>query len=159
MAEHLATVTASAEEPAEFLRFIGELRECTAQGQSVAWSLSSLGGIDPSLLYHLWPPGQSGPADSRGQWRSAHHFGMCYYRRGPGFVLVHDERPAGRGETLIDQPADLDLFDRLREPGPVSPDEPGAARLRELRLILEIDGLAIALPYRERRLAMPTSVL
>lgn len=153
-------VMTSTDDPTGFLGFIADLRDRTSVAEPVAWNASSWNGVDPKPLHHLCPPTGPSPADPVGRWRTEHRFGLCYYRRGPGFVIVYDRRAAAScPESLLDDPVELALFDRLSSPGAIAHDEPGASRLHELNLLLEVGGLAVALPYRERRLAMPTSVL
>jgi hypothetical protein len=89
-----------------------------------------------------------------------HRFGLLYYRRGPGFVIVYDGRPIRLAdEILLDEPAEVRLFERLLEPGPLDRDDPAARRLRAAKLLLEADGMAVTLPYREGRIALPLDVM
>jgi Family of unknown function (DUF5825) len=138
------------------LTFVASLRDHTARGEQVAWRLDAIGDLDPDLLCHLVPP--SGPCSPGmlARWHKAYRFGLLYFRRGPGFVVVYDGRPiSAADEILLDEPEEVQLFERLREPAPLGRSHPAAQRLRAAKLLLETSGLAVALPYRESRIALP----
>ncbi|GAA1949572.1 DUF5825 family protein [Kitasatospora viridis] len=139
------------------LGFVADLRDRTARGERVDWQLEALGlAPDPELLCHLAPPAP----DQAPRWHELHRFGLLYYRRGPGFVIVYDARPtATAAQLLLDDPDELRLFDRLARPGPLASDDPAARRLRTARLVMEVDGWAVALPYRESRLVLPLDIM
>jgi Family of unknown function (DUF5825) len=138
------------------LTFVAGLRDSTARGEPVTWRLDVISDLDPDLLCHLVPPAGPCTPGIRARWHEVHRFGLLYYRRGPGFVVVYDGRPiSAAGETLLAEPGEVRLFERLQEPAPLWRDDPTAQRLRAAKLLLEIDGMAVALPYRESRIALP----
>jgi len=141
---------------ADLLAFVADLRDRTAKAEHVEWRREMIGDADPDLLCHLVPP----TSGHKERWHEVHRFGLLYYRRGPGFVIVYDGRPvAVADELLLDDPEEVRLFERLGQPGPLTPDDPAASRLRTAGLLLEADGMAVALPYRETRLALPLDIM
>jgi hypothetical protein len=144
----------------DLLQFVAELREHAARGTPVTWNAWPWTDVDSRLLHHLPPPTSSSAADVSGDWRASFRFGLLHYRRGPGFVLVSDSRPGTSAtDILLDRPQELSLLERLSQPGILAPDEDGAETLRAYGLVLERDGMGVALPYRRRRLPLPLSVL
>lgn len=138
------------------LTFVARLRDRTAQGEPVTWQLDAVGDLDPDLLCHLVPPAAPCTPSTLARWHKIHRFGLLYYRRGPGFVVVYDGRPiSAADETLLHEPEEVQLFEHLREPAPLGRDDPAAQRLRAAKLLLETGGMAVALPYRESRIALP----
>ena len=147
--------------PSRRLDFIAELRDSTARAEPPDWEIDSIGTLDydPDLLCHLAPPALSGRTDAIQRWQALHRPGLCYYRRGPGFLVVHDQRPVSTSvELLLDGLEEVDLFLRLLVPGPLAPGDPAGRRLRAARLLLDSDGMAVTLPYRETRLALPVDI-
>jgi hypothetical protein len=143
------------------LEFVAALRDRTARAERPDWDFDSIGALepDPDLLCHLAPPQLTGRTDTIERWHALHRPGLCYYRRGPGFLAVHDQRPVSwSAELLLDGPEEVDLFERLLRPGLLVPGDPAARRLRAARLLLESDGMAVTLPYRETRLALPVDI-
>lgn len=59
----------------------------------IDWQLSSVPPWPVRTLVHL-PPPRSG-ISCADQWRASYRFGLCAYRRGPGFVQIRDVRPDG----------------------------------------------------------------
>lgn len=143
--------------PTEFLAFVADLRDATAQGEPVRWACeASPGGL--AALYHLAPPMYLEPLAELTAWRSRHRPGLFYYRRGPGFVVVHDGRSGSDVETVLDDREQLALFDRLHRPG-AAPPGMAAEALRAVGVLFELGGRAVALPYRLARLTLPTELL
>jgi hypothetical protein len=143
--------------PEEFLAFVADLRDATAQGEPVRWACEA-GPDGLAALYHLAPPMYLEPEAELAAWRSRHRSGLFYYRRGPGFVVVHDGRSGSDAETVIDDREQLALFDRLSRPGAVPPGLATQA-LRAAGVLFELGGWAVALPYRLARLTLPTELL
>lgn len=140
------------------LMFIASLRDRTGRGESVTWRLETLADLDldPDLLCHLVPPAGCTDPGVRARWHRVHRFGLLYYRSAPGFVAIYDSRPVtGAGEILLAKPEEAQLFERLSRPGPLPCDDPAARRLRDAKLLAELDGIAVALPYRESQIAPP----
>ncbi|PXX71594.1 hypothetical protein DFR70_1011028 [Nocardia tenerifensis] len=141
----------------EFLDFVADLRDLTARGESIRWSCDA----EPKILarlHHLVPPLYLASGVQPTDWRARHRPGQFYFRRGPGFVIVYDGRSGDETETVIDDPEQLALFDRLHRPGAVPPC-PATAALRALGVLFELGGKGITLPYRLARLTLPTELL
>lgn len=125
----------------------------------VDWILE--GGLPPSWLplrnlVHLPPPRPDG-SDLVTTWRERFVFGLCGYRRGPGFVSIHDVRPGGT-KYHISVPGG-ELFLQLAG-SDRTPDDPAAAelldRLGELGLVLMLaPGRPFVLPYHVYRWPVP----
>jgi hypothetical protein len=74
-------------------RMLTLLATASAHLVDVDWELSSPPPWPVRTLVHLPPPRSGiGYAD---QWRASYRFGLCTYRRGPGFVQIRDVRPDG----------------------------------------------------------------
>lgn len=111
-------------EPADFsalpghviVRIIALLRECASTGARVTWSLildaEQLGLV--SRLDHLPAPGSTTVrgegAGSVGEWRSSSAFGLLYFRKGPEFLSVVDQRPEYGREFIVDDPVLTEVF-------------------------------------------------
>ncbi len=111
-------------EPADFsalpgdaiVRIIALIRECSSIGVRVAWSLI-LGAEQLDLiprLDHLPAPDgvtvpEKGtlPAD---EWRSSSTFGLLYFRKGPKFLSVVDQRPESSSRIIMDDPTLMEVF-------------------------------------------------
>jgi hypothetical protein len=108
------------------LEFVAALRDSTARAEQPDWDMDAIAALDPEpdLLCHLAPPALTGRADAIARWHALHRPGLCYYRRGPGFLVVHDRRPVSTSvELLLDEPEEVDLFERLLRPGPLTPGD------------------------------------
>lgn len=143
-------------EPASLdaLRFV---RDCVASGIAVRWTVADGGGIDPNVLMHLAPPdAYPGEEAKLASWRDF-AFGVLFWRRGPNFALVRDVRPAWEPSFYtLDADGTLECFERLALPRALGEEPPEIVEsFREARLILEIAGRALALPYRIRKWPIP----
>lgn len=161
-----SAVSLSAELPEQGLAFVRALRDATGRGECPVWR-GETAGAPPGFverLHHLWPPASlDGPGAAEAWARHFEHGRLCY-RRGPGFVVVHDARSAsGAREVLLDGGEALRLFEYYESPRPLPqrshPDHQAVGRLLADGLLLELGGLALALPYRLTRLALPMEVL
>ncbi|GAB2722556.1 RiPP maturation radical SAM C-methyltransferase [Kitasatospora kifunensis] len=164
VAGEVRTVSFVPDRARETLEFIGTLRDHTSRAQVLPWRTDLSGLPDPRLLYHLSPPGQADQPAELDSWRQAHRYGLLHYRRGPGFVVVHDSRPgARRAEIILDTPESGDLLDHYATPRPLpTADHPTFPAVQDLLrddLLLALGGLAVALPYRLHRLPLPIEVL
>jgi hypothetical protein len=131
------------------------LRDSLSEGDVHAWRASGLPAAQVSLLLHLPPPETGGGEHDR--WRSAFRRGLCYYRRGPGFVQVKDVREPGRSATfLLDVPEVIEVFLRCLRPTSMTEVDPDAAKaLIEERLMLRVEDQLVTLPYHMRRWPVP----
>jgi hypothetical protein len=139
------------------LRFV---RDCVAVGITAGWTVADAGAVDPNELTHLCPP-DAFPGHE--QLLAAWHdfaFGVLYWRQGPGFAIVRDVRPAWESAYYtLECDGTLECFERLRTPTPIAtlPEREREAypSLREARLVLEIEGVALTLPYRIHKWPIP----
>jgi hypothetical protein len=141
------------DDPLATLRFLRRLRDATGDGAEVEWQ-AELPVADSRLLHHLPPPagGPSGPVLAA--WRAAYRPALCYYRRGPGFLLVSD----GRGGPIVTRAltgGSATAFARHLDVGPAPDSDPTFDWLVRLGLILTVAGLGLTLPYRIRRWPIP----
>lgn len=98
------------------VRIIALIRECSSIGAQVIWSLV-LGAEQLELipqLDHLPAPAtitvlEEGTS-SAGEWRSSSNFGLLYFRKGPNFLSVVDQRPESSRRIIVDDPAMMDVF-------------------------------------------------
>ncbi len=166
-------------EPADFstlpdhtiVRIIALIRECSAIGARVAWSLV-LGAEQLDLIRRLdhlpapvsvTVPGKD--ASSVGEWRSAGSFGLLYFRKGPKFLSVVDQRPESGGWTVVDDPAMIEVFRQALEgcawaEVTRSPQHAAAARdLVDKGLILRVGDHCVTLPVHMRSWPLGAALL
>ena len=143
------------------LAFLRLLRDAMSQGVAITWRGSIDPRIDTSLLHHLPPPTRCSPAFD--DWRSSHRPGLCYYRRGPGFVNVKDVRSAEAAVRFSIDVDDDGGDDPITTLEGVCGVEDLSARGRSLldeltreRLALRLGEFATLLPYRMRRWPVPS---
>jgi hypothetical protein len=117
--------------------------------------------IPERALCHLPPPRDDGELGRR--WRGAHDVGICTYRYGPGFVLIHDTRPGGPLNRVHVEAGWVDTFRTLA--GTDRPPAGGAAadlvdQLVAHQLALRLDDrYAVVLPYHADRRPPPGRVI
>lgn len=139
------------------LRFV---RDCVAVGVTVCWSVAHPGAVDARWLTHLSPPDAfPGYDDVLAAWRDF-AFGVLFWRRGPSFAIVRDVRPAWEPALYtLEEDGTLECFERLAVPATLAAipanEAEGYANLHEARLVLEIAGVALALPYRIHKWPIP----
>ena len=149
--------------PAADVALLRFLSAATSRLTDLHWTL---GGAPPwpvRALVHLVPPRHdagAAAAEFAGQWREGHRFGLCAYRRGPGFARVRDVRPGGpHRDILVGEPWAA-LFDGLAADAATPADD----RSRQLLEELASAGLAVRLgefhhllPFHRRRAPIPAS--
>lgn len=120
--------------------------------------------LDTDLLHHLPPPPVGMTADTRVErWRAAFRPGLCFYRRGPGFILVKDTRIPGRGARIrIDQEPLINALLLCEEPVRLDAQD-GIVRaalefLLSESLLLRFGDFITTAPYRMRRWPIPTTL-
>jgi hypothetical protein len=149
-------VVLSPELAAPTLAFVRFLRAASAAGAAVNWRGTVDPNLDIRLLRHLSPPladrgdHRRSPADD---WRRDYRIGLCYYRVGPGCVLVTDRRddPCTRDIVLRSPRHLLALTDFLvpgAVPGTGDPLHEAFQDLMRARLILRLGESAVVLPHR-----------
>jgi hypothetical protein len=143
------------------------LAEATAGHVDLQWRL---GGEPPwplRTVVHLRPP--TGAADAAGRrfamrWGESFRFGLCTYRRGPGFVALRDVRPDGTRLRTVADGRWAAAFETLLST-PTCPT--GDAESRQLLGELLTAGLAlrlgagrhVVLPFRLHRWPIPYSAV
>ncbi|WP_067449841.1 DUF5825 family protein [Actinomadura macra] len=135
---------------------IAFLVRATSFGLPLEWG-GPVADLPCGLLFHLTPPVFGDEVADK--WRAAYRYGLCYWRRGSGFAVVQDLRENPGAHFVIHDPGLLALFHRLADPVDTTClDGEERAHLDDLldaRLAVEIEGVAVALPYRLRRWPVP----
>jgi hypothetical protein len=151
-----------AEQAAHFIRL---LRDCTSHRLRVRWRGAELPSVAAGTLYHLEPPESGGVPEleeAARRWRRTHAYGRCYWRAGPGFMLVKDRREGrGAAQFLLDDAATRSVFEALAVPRLVESlgTEPEVLRaladLEQEALVLGLGPWRVALPFRMRCWPVP----
>lgn len=149
-------------EPGPTLRHIARLRDSMTSGAPLPWSGDVVEPLNVDLLCHLPPPGDAGPRQD--EWRHRWRPGLCYFRRGPGFVEIIDAR---RSSTFIrfvlDSPDLVDAFVTCLVPTSLSDvgDErrDAISALLDEHLLIELDQQVISLPHRMKTWPLPARYL
>ncbi len=141
-----------ARQTAEFVAF---LRDSATRMTTVDWHGASAEAVDTTVLHHLAPPTDLGPGSDEivARWHARHRFGTCYYRRGPGFILVKDIRvAASAARYTLDDPVLVATFLHCQAPTSVASLTAGQREAIDLleaeRLLLRIDDVVVGLPVR-----------
>jgi hypothetical protein len=150
-------------DPAADVALLRFLSEATSRLTDLNWTL---GGVPPwpvRTVVHLLPPGLDvggAAAEFAERWREGHRFGLCAYRRGPGFARVRDVRPGGpHRNILVDEPWAA-LFDALAGDAVTPPDDRSRQLIEELasaELALRLGEFHHLLPFHRRRAPIPAS--
>lgn len=150
------------------INFIALLQTALTHDVQVRWTgvLTSSSRMDTAPLHHLYPPTTlvGLPPEHLRTWRAAFRYGLCYFRRGPDFIMVKDAR-LGTGDVhlTIDHPDLLATFLAACAPQRDSTLRPiqreAAAVLASENLIYRLDDLVLTLPTRIRRWPIPFSAL
>ncbi|HTZ42284.1 MAG TPA: DUF5825 family protein [Jatrophihabitans sp.] len=145
---------------------IAFLREAVSHGLPVSWqpplSAGWDDGLDVSLLVHLPPPTiGDGAGRAATDWSHRHAPGLCRWRQGTGFVVVLDERDGAASQTVIDDPVLTGAFGALHEPTRLAElgrrSRAAAGELIEAGFVLDLNGIAVTLPYRLRHWPVPNT--
>lgn len=143
-------------------RVLAVVRECSSIGARLDWSLTldaARVGLIPRLD-HLPAPrrvivvGQSSPW--LGEWRSSGMFGLCYFRKGPTFLSIVDQRNGPDIPFIVEDPAMVEIFHRGLSGcawSAVATDpssEAAAQRLVEQGLLLRAGDHCVTLPVHMR---------
>jgi hypothetical protein len=153
------------------VRSIALIRECAAIGARVTWSMvldAERLDLVPRLDHLPAPetitvPGKGTlPVD---EWRSSAAFGLLYFRKGPAFLSVVDQRPESGGRAIVDDPATMDVFLQALEGcawSEITGDPGRAAAARELvdkGLILRVGEHCVTLPVHMRSWPLGAALL
>ncbi|MDX6364014.1 DUF5825 family protein [Streptomyces sp. NPDC058274] len=153
------------------VRLIALIRECSSIGARITWSLT-LGPEQLDLiprLDHLPAPDritvrEKGPLPVD-RWRSARQFGLLYFRKGPAFLSVVDQRPESGSRIVLDDPVLMDVFRRGLEGcawAGLTRDPLRAAAAYDLvdrGLLLRVGGHCVTLPVHMHSWPLGTTLL
>jgi hypothetical protein len=147
------------------MTFIAFLQTCIAEGVEVRWSARvTSGALDTAALHHLWPPTAIAglPPEQAETWRATFRYGLCYFRRGPDFLLLKDSRNAdGQVHLVIDHPDLVATFlagcAPLHQSALTATQREAVGVLSQENLVYRLDDLLLTLPTRMRRWPMPFS--
>jgi hypothetical protein len=143
------------------LQLLALLRDGVELGVSITFTGNALGAIGADVT-HLPEPGGNGYSTGL-SWEEPHAYGRCFYRRGPGFLLVVDRRDSPEYRYTLDDADHIEAIGVLRTPTPLRETPPAlkqaAADLAELNLVAVHAGRGLLLPYRLRRWPMPVDSL
>ncbi|MET8630888.1 DUF5825 family protein [Kitasatospora sp. NPDC004669] len=151
--------------PLATLTFLAFLRVCLEEGVAVRWTATASGELDTAPLHHLWPPsGIVGlPTDRRRAWRQAFRYGLCYFRRGPGFITVKDARAEHGVHLMLDHPDLIATFLAGCTPLPADPltatQRQAVGLLTAENLMYSLGDLLLTLPTHMRRWPVPFSAV
>ncbi len=146
------------------LPVIALLRQAAAVAATVRWSLDLTVSLPAWQLAHLPPPQQaSGVAAAELEtWRRRFTFGHCYYRRGPGFITVHDARRRPPVRQTLTAPVSITAIEELRQPRQVLSLDPALQNalpdLARSGLILRLGDWAMTLPWRPVHWPVPCTL-
>ncbi|MFI5957436.1 DUF5825 family protein [Cryptosporangium sp. NPDC051539] len=150
--------------PRETLTAIRLLREAAGLAAAVEWSLETTDAVPLWQLAHLPPPRHAVglTPDALERWRSNYRYALCYYRRGPGFVVLRDERRGENTPLTIADAATVTALEALRDPRPIaSLDAAQRGVLPELvdrGLVLRCGDAGLALPWRPSAWPVPCTL-
>lgn len=140
------------------LAAVAMLRDGLTQGTLLEWhgELASTTSLD--LVCHLPPP--QGSAELHARWRARFRPGLCYFRRGPGFLQVKDSRAGDVSVNLvIDDPLLVDVLIRCLSPTRITSlttaERAAVDTLADEQLLLSLGDQVVTLPHRMRRWPVP----
>ncbi|MBM7167614.1 hypothetical protein JQK87_04175 [Streptomyces sp. G44] len=163
----IGTGTTAGQSAAE-AAFLAFLRECASHQVGVDWSCPPAADLAGPALHHLPPPAAPHHAkapDPHGTWRQRHRYGLCHFRRGPGFVSVKDSRaPDATAHFTLDDPDLRTVFLHALTPWPahhLTSRQREAARLlvHENLLWQSPGGHLVTLPTRMLRWPIPATAV
>ncbi len=159
----LAEPVALGAEPQSTALFVAFLRDSTTHLTGVEWRGTLADTLDLALLHHLPPPSDLGAGSDEivTRWRASHRYGTCYYRRGPGFLLVRDVRVAvSATRYTLDDPVLVDTFLRCQEPTSLNAltaaQREAVSLLDAERLVLRMADVVVGLPMRMLHWPIPS---
>lgn len=140
---------------------LGLVRDLGSCGVPVDWSLAGEEATDVSMLYSLPPPRNSTlPIETVQRWHEVHRFGLLYFRRGPGFLIVNDSRNGRTNEIRIRQGPLMQAFlacDRGVQTDLVPPAI--AQLLLSEALVCLVGGNLVSLPHRMHHWPVPCNAV
>ncbi len=137
------------------------LRDNCCLGRPVRWRGRAAGVFDVGALVHLPPPEELTNAPGAAEeWRERHRYGLFYFRVGPGFILVKDQRNMTEAARfVIDDPDIVDVFKQSLAPTMLSRmgkrQLQAAQMLCDEGLLLRTGDVVVTLPARLRRWPVP----
>jgi hypothetical protein len=130
-------------QPERTVRELHFLKQCAEHYVHVDWTLLSDRPVDPAPLVHMLPPKRLACEEkATAKWQSfwvehQTNEGLTY-RKGPGFVIVRDQRAPFEGQLFsIEEPLELGLFWRTMEP----------ITVQELKQIVPMDRMQVMIDH------------
>ena len=147
-------------DPAGLVSWLVSLRDAASALIDVHWHGEV--SVSPALvsdIVHLAPP--AGAATT--PWHNLHAGSALYFRRGPGFLSVKDIRRSRRRMRItLDDPLELDLFDRVARPVEVG-ELTGLHRqlddFLDAGLVCRVGDLVVGLATHMRRWPIPYTAI
>jgi Family of unknown function (DUF5825) len=145
----------------EDLRLLRSLREATSHAVRLRWRLAGRPTFPLRTHVHLVPPSDGLDPAARAwatAWAAQYQYGSFYYRHGPGFVTVKDNRPGGDANRMVISEGAAEFLsmadaDRVGDLTPAArrmlPDAVGAG------LVIVVEPALLVLPYRIRHWPIP----
>lgn len=142
-------------DPLELTTMLVELRDSLSRCERVRWrAQQDAPAYLVRLLHHLAPP--EGPGPGLSEWRHRHEYGLLYYRMGPDFVLVRENRGGLDGALYeIYDPELVACFLAHYEPTQQPHMCARCSELLDAELTLALGSITVALPQRLRYPPVP----
>jgi uncharacterized protein DUF5825 len=156
--EVVGSVRLDERDPSGLTSWLAWLRDAASALVAVRWTGQVI--LAPSLIsniVHLPPPESAGAATR--PWLDLHAKSALYYRRGPGFITVKDlRRSRQRMNITLDDPAELDLFERIARPvevGTLTRFEGQLDEFLDAGLAYRVGNLVVGIATHLRRWPIP----
>jgi Family of unknown function (DUF5825) len=105
-------------------------------------------------LYHLPPP----ISCLEREWITTYRYGLCYFRVGPAFLTVVDQRDGPSVPAVLRDPEEIEILRELAAPKPM-PATPALSRLLRRGLVIRHGADTLRLPYRLIRWPIPCTAI
>ncbi|MGK9237228.1 hypothetical protein KXS07_36405 [Inquilinus limosus] len=138
------------------LQWLRTIRDLTSCGIDVDWTIRNPRlGLAQALRHLAAPTAGDLPEEQLLDWRHDFFHGLCYWRKGTGFVIVRDSRfDRFENHYVLNDAgchhAFLAAVDVCRESDLEQIDPAAKAILEGEQLLLSANGWSVALPFRMR---------
>ncbi|MFF9645006.1 DUF5825 family protein [Kitasatospora aureofaciens] len=155
-------VEVGGDDPLATLSFLRFLQVALEEGVAVRWAASGGGELDTAPLHHLWPPSRIAGLAAE-PWEEAFRYGLCYFRRGPGFITIKDARAENDIHLTLDHPDLIATFMAGRTPLPAerltATQREAVGLLIAENLMYRVGDVLLTLPTHMRRWPVPFSTV